>query len=346
MADYIESAPAGRGTSPLQARAGSMVNYLGAAVSLALIVGVAVWGYRIVVRDVTGVPVVRAMDGPMRQAPETPGGDIALNTGLSVNTIAAMGEAAPPEDRLVLAPPQLGLSEADLEAQPMAEADEVLASATAGPEVTEPVALEDEGAGALAIATAPETVADAPQIAETLTDEQVQALADSIAAGTAPLTDLAAGTDAPVEVSVEGVAGEEMIAASVPGLAQSRRPAARPASLATTVEAAAPPAAADSAPPDAAVPVQVTTAAIPSGTNLVQLGAFESPEIAAAEWTRLEGRFADYMAGKDQVIQQATSGGRTFFRLRAMGFTDLSDARRFCSALVAEDAACIPVVVR
>jgi hypothetical protein len=29
-----------------------------------------------------------------------------------------------------------------------------------------------------------------------------------------------------------------------------------------------------------------------------------------------------------------------------MGFTDLSDARRFCSAMVAERADCIPVVAR
>ncbi len=52
------------------------------------------------------------------------------------------------------------------------------------------------------------------------------------------------------------------------------------------------------------------------------------------------------MNGKDRLIQRAESGGRTFYRLRAMGFDDLADARRFCSALVAEEAACIPVVVR
>jgi hypothetical protein len=32
--------------------------------------------------------------------------------------------------------------------------------------------------------------------------------------------------------------------------------------------------------------------------------------------------------------------------LRALGFEDLADARRFCSALVAEKAECIPVVTR
>jgi hypothetical protein len=35
-----------------------------------------------------------------------------------------------------------------------------------------------------------------------------------------------------------------------------------------------------------------------------------------------------------------------FYRLRAHGFTDLSDARRFCAAFVAGGVDCIPVVTR
>jgi hypothetical protein len=79
---------------------------------------------------------------------------------------------------------------------------------------------------------------------------------------------------------------------------------------------------------------------------LVQLGAYESPEIARQEWTRFSSRFGEYMEGKQRVVQRAESGGRTFYRLRALGFEDLSDARRFCSALLAKKADCIPVVTR
>lgn len=82
------------------------------------------------------------------------------------------------------------------------------------------------------------------------------------------------------------------------------------------------------------------------GTRLAQLGAYKSEAIAREEWARLEARFGDYLDGKNRVIQKATSGGRTFYRLRAMGFDDLAEARRFCSALVAERAECIPVVTR
>ena len=71
---------------------------------------------------------------------------------------------------------------------------------------------------------------------------------------------------------------------------------------------------------------------------------FDSAEIAQSEWARLAGRFADYMAGKTMVVQEASLGGRTFYRLRAMGFGDIVDARRFCTALIAEGADCVPLV--
>jgi hypothetical protein len=35
-----------------------------------------------------------------------------------------------------------------------------------------------------------------------------------------------------------------------------------------------------------------------------------------------------------------------FYRLRAHGFADLSDARRFCAAFVAQNVDCIPVLNR
>jgi hypothetical protein len=78
----------------------------------------------------------------------------------------------------------------------------------------------------------------------------------------------------------------------------------------------------------------------------VQLGAFPTEAEAIAEWARVEGVFGEYMGDKRRVIQQAETGGTTFYRLRAMGFSDLSDARRFCAVLVAGEASCIPVVAR
>ena len=85
---------------------------------------------------------------------------------------------------------------------------------------------------------------------------------------------------------------------------------------------------------------------IPAGTALVQLGAFASEAIARTEWLRLNKTFPSFMAERARVIQRADRGGRVFYRLRANGFTDLNDARRFCALLVANNADCIPVTVR
>ncbi len=85
---------------------------------------------------------------------------------------------------------------------------------------------------------------------------------------------------------------------------------------------------------------------VPVGTKLVQLGAYDSTEIAAKEWDTLIGKHGDLLAGKQRLIQVATSGGREFYRLRAVGFDTAEDSRNLCSALLARGAPCIPVTAR
>ena len=92
--------------------------------------------------------------------------------------------------------------------------------------------------------------------------------------------------------------------------------------------------------------LEVETDSLPVGTRLVQFGAFDSPQAARDEWEKLNVQFADFLVNKRRVVQQALSGGKTFYRLRAVGFEDINDARRFCSALLAQRQACIPVVTR
>ena len=344
MADYT-SDPNGSGSG---IHAGKYVNIAAAAVSVALIGGVGVWGYKLLMRDVTGVPVVRAMQGEMRAAPETPGGEIANHVGLSVNSVPALGGAAEPEDRLVLAPSNVSLQAEDLDIAPMAEVAEVVPSEPEifDEEVTSAsLSLDEVEAGEQVAALAEPVDPSTP-----LSADDVLALADQIAAGASPMTDLAEGTDVPIEVAVNGVAvNPDLIPDAVPGVRRSLRPTSRPATrrpaaAATVVPAAA--TASSTTSTEAPVTAAVTTDAIPAGTKLVQLGAFDSVDIAATEWVRMTARFPDFFNGKEQVIQQANSGGRTFYRLRASGFADLSDARRFCATMSAEGAACIPVVAR
>lgn len=270
------------------------LNWAGALLSLVLILGLAAWGWQLMKRDVTGVPVVRALEGPMRVTPEDPGGRLAEHQGLAVNRIAAEGTAEPPVETIVLAPAPLSLTEED---KPVAELREETVTPTP----------------ASAVVPEPEAPAASAEPANA-TDMAVAAALASIEAG---------------ELEV---AAEEVVAASPDGgLARSPLPRPRPVAL-TNISAL-------SSRPD-------TGAAIAPGTRLVQLGAFENAELAEAAWLETEAQFGDYMVGKAKVIQEAETGGRTFFRLRAAGFADLADARRFCSVLVAGDLNCIPVVQR
>ncbi|MHA6261653.1 SPOR domain-containing protein [Arenibacterium sp. CAU 1754] len=314
---------AGQGASAF----GAAVNVLGAVASLALVAGIGVWGYKLMMRDVSGLPVVRAVEGPMRVQPENPGGRQADHQGLAVNAVAADGTAEAPADRLMLAPRPVDLTDED---KPMVELAKVEQADEAEP-VVEQVA----------------QVEPAPKE----TENTIDALVEQLVGDAEPLED----QEVQVQEVVTRVAGEIVqpkpleptnvqdlvkVTPAVltgPGLPRSLRPQLRPKlALAKATPVTAP----------VAKAIDVDPASLPVGTRLAQLGAYESPEVARAEWDRLNARFEDYLDGKSRVIQKASSGGRTFYRLRAMGFEDINDARRFCSVLVAENADCIPVTTR
>jgi len=311
---------------------GQVLHGAGALLSIALIAGLGAWGYQLAMRDVTGVPVVRALEGPMRIQPDDPGGVAAAHQGLAVNAVAAEGQAEGPVPQVTLAPAPVGLLDTDRPARTGAEVSAVSAA---------------EADDAPAPDAAPET-ASASFAAETAEDDAMTAalaLADSVAAGAAPLSGEAA--DLALAPDAEARLAAATIPASVPGVTRSPRPAPRPDDI--VARAAASPVEIALASASVAAPETVREVAaedVPAGTRLVQLGAFDSADVARAEWAKLAGRFEDILDGKDRVIEKAQSGGKTFYRLRAMGFADLSDARRFCSALMAGQAACIPVVTR
>ncbi|MEM8576469.1 MAG: SPOR domain-containing protein [Pseudomonadota bacterium] len=308
-------------TAPQSANPLKVLTHLtGAALSLALLVGVGVWGYKLVARDVSGIPVVRAAAGEMRVRPEDPGGQMARNTGLAVNEVAALGTAAAPADTLLLAPQQVELQDEDIAPAPAPVA-----------EVQQPdpvtVSLQNQSVADVVAAL---TEGVAPIIAEETPEAPPVRVATA-----APIV-----APAPVDPD-PGAAVPEPVPAvlSGPGMNLSLRPQLRPAGApAQVVQTRAAPAPAQ--------PAEMDAAALPAGTRLAQLGAYDSAEVARSEWARFQSRFGAQLSGKDRVVQRAQSGGRTFYRLRAHGFADLAEARRFCNALVAAGQDCIPVVTR
>lgn len=312
------------GREGVAARLGQVTTYVGALVSVSLMVGLVVWGAQLVMRDVSGVPVIRALEGDARTAPDNPGGELTPHAGLAVNSVAA-GQDPNAADAVAIAPAATGLAEEDvtmgeLGAVAHEPTDDLadLASETVAPVVAIPDGAEMPINEAVTELTPEEVPAEVLSQSEAISNALIEA----------------AQANAPAAAS------------SGSTLVRSTRPAPRPR-IVKVVAGSAPAAPAATAPVRAAAesapPVRVVEpGALPSGAPLVQIGAFDSDADAQREWARVSAKFGPLFAGKGRVIQTAESGGRTFWRLRVAGFDSSNEARRFCAAMIAEGGVCIP----
>lgn len=278
----------------------------GAVLSVALIVGALGWAWQMMKRDVAGVPVVRALEGPLRVAPENPGGRQAAHQGLSVNEIAAAHEEGMP-DEIVLAPAPFELPTEDLvPIQP--------------PQELRPAVMLAEEADSIPVALTQELPADAGPSALGLRDPSLRAVTTSLRPPARNEATLAQARVAALQAPVAGAGSSDDLAAS----------------LANSVAAGL----------SSVRDIDVDPATIGPGTRLVQLGAYDDAATARDAWDQLARRFSPLLDERGRVIEAAHSGGSVFYRLRAHGFTDERDARRFCAALVDQQIDCIPVLIR
>jgi hypothetical protein len=280
-----------------------IAQFIGAFLSLALAIGIGVWAYKLIMRDVSGIPVIAASSDPMRIAPEDPGGTSAQNQGLSVNAVAEEGSVTNPQ-KVTLAP------------RPVVLVTDDLASKELKQKATEALRVSNIETTSLDMnVLADEIVGDSPE--PSIADVQID--------GNQVENALRMALSGEIEQEAED---ERQSAASL-------RPRARPSDISPAPNSV-----------ELASVQEIAPENIPAGTALVQLGAFDSEAIARTEWMRLSQKFPSFMAERSRVIQRADRGGRIFYRLRADGFADLNDARRFCALLVASNADCIPVTVR
>ncbi len=335
------------GGDSFSARMARLTHYVGALASVGLMVGLLAWGWQLVSRDVSGIPVIRAIEGEARTAPENPGGELTSYTGYAVNNVAEGTETAP-ASRVAIAPAATDLASDDV------------AMGRLGAEAREPSQIPD-----MPLSFDGEPITP-------MSDSEARAFAEAQAAAEAERLALAEQAIAAAEIidapategSVNGVVTDEngrpadadainaaLIQAQAeanPGvLTASARPAPRPrvvrtaaaGTVATDAGAAATPAQGPAESRPAEVPQQ-PAASSASGPQ-VQLGAFDSGAIAANEWSRLAGKHGTF-GGKQQVIQQHKSdNGRTFWRLRVAGFGSIGEARDFCARLKSGGTDCI-----
>ena len=277
--------------------------WIGAVLSLSLLAGAIGWSYKLVVRDINQIPIVRAQLGPLRVAPDNPGGLTAANQGLSVTQLA-VNEKPLLSDEINLAPAAEILNEetsASLlrEVDKLNQIDETYEIKEINAENT--ISL-DGSSGAMKGETASKTESLVAQVAfsqKKVEIENAVSLALSITSEFDPsLTSL--------------------------------RPKTRPRSVQQNREL---------------IVSKEPMSKLPIGSAIVQLGAFDSKSLAESEWRRFERLLGSILAPKQMIIQKAESGGKIFYRLRASGFNDISDARQFCTA-ISDKVACIPVVTR
>ncbi|MEM9010818.1 MAG: SPOR domain-containing protein [Pseudomonadota bacterium] len=308
------------GTGGLGALVAQVARWIGALVSLTLVLGLIVWAYRLGQRDASEVPVIKAMAGAARIAPEDPGGLQAAHQGLAVNEVVATRRVAEPAEDVTLAPPAETVAEEDLPVAALTEPETPVPPIEA--EVATPAPEEAPTEESAAEDPAPDGEAEiAAVIAEALASDAVPEAAE-------PRTPVP-----PLDADVSRMA-----------LAFTEPPLRRPSSLDTartpTTEEDRAAAGQD---PARGPNAEVESTSITAGTDLIQLGAFDTPETARSEWDRIVGNHDAILGSKRRLVEQTTQGGRVFYRLRAVGFADLDEARAACAALSARGQPCNPV---
>ena len=281
--------------------------WTGAALSLFLLAGAIGWSYQLIVRDVNQIPIVRAQLGPLRVAPDNPGGLTAANQGLSVTQLA-VNEKPLLSNEIYLAP-----------------AAEILNEENLALKVTE----EDESNKVDGAFEIKEVNAENSMNLEALPDQKE---VDSRSNNEGVLSKAAFSQK---KIEIENAVSLALSITNEPDKSLSwLRPKIRPVGFYRNGNIT-----------EDQIVSNEPMPKLPIGSAVVQLGAFDSKSLAESEWQRFEKILGSILIPKKMVVQKAESGGKIFYRLRASGFSDISDARQFCTA-ISDKVACIPVVTR
>ena len=281
--------------------------WTGAALSFFLLVGAIGWSYQLIVRDINQIPVVRAQLGPLRVAPDDPGGLTAANQGLSVTQLA-VNEKPLLSNEIHLAP-----------------AAEILNAEHLALQVTEHVKSNtDDGTFEIKEVNAENGI----NLKEVFNEIKV----DNSSKKEVVLSKVAFSQK---KIEIENAVSLALSITDDPVDSLTLlRPKLRPMISRRNNKITG----------DQVVNNEpISNLAI--GSAVVQLGAFENKNLAKSEWQRFEKLLGSILFSKKMIVQKAESGGKIFYRLRASGFDDISDARQFCSA-ISDRVACIPVVTR
>ena len=289
----------------------SIFSIFGAVISLNLILWAGYWTYNIISRDINGIPIVAAQPGPLRVAPDTPGGIEAENIELAVTKIAS--QELPPNPKAVeLAPSTEKLTPDDLTIFQAIRQKKIIDRQAAlnnqvhlgviEPNLSKEISLEPVN-----------TVTNTANYS--ITENQSELVAAALALALKPSADNLIGS----------------------AVAQNKfkqiKPRPRPGSLlevrVSTTETVMRPA----------------LASVETGLAVVQFGTFATETVAFEEWDRLSKNLSVILDGRPKYVERIKRTGNEIYRLRLGGFVNIDDASRFCSAVISQEN-CVPVIAK
>ena len=289
----------------------SIFSIFGAVISLNLILWAGYWTYNIISRDINGIPIVAAQPGPLRVAPDTPGGIEAENIELAVTKIAS--QELPPNPKAVeLAPSTEKLTPDDLTIFQAIRQKKIIDRQAAlnnqiplgviEPNISKEISFEPVN-----------TVTNTANYS--ITENQSELVAAALALALKPSADNLIGN----------------------AVAQNKfkqiKPRPRPNSLlevsVSTTETV----------------IRPALASVETGLAVVQFGTFATETVAFEEWDRLSKNLSVILDGRPKYVERIKRNGNEIDRLRLGGFGNIDDASRFCSAVISQEN-CVPVIAK
>ena len=289
----------------------SIFSIFGAVISLNLILWAGYWTYNIISRDINGIPIVAAQPGPLRVAPDTPGGIEAENIELAVTKIAS--QELPPNPKAVeLAPSTEKLTPDDLTIFQAIRQKKIIDRQAAlnnqvhlgviEPNLSKEISFEPVN-----------TVTNTANYS--ITENQSELVAAALALALKPSADNLIGN----------------------AVAQNKfkqiKPRPRPNSLlevsVSTTETV----------------IRPALASVETGLAVVQFGTFATETVAFEEWDRLSKNLSVILDGRPKYVERIKRNGNEIYRLRLGGFVNIDDASRFCSAVISQEN-CVPVIAK
>ena len=289
----------------------SIFSIFGAVISLNLILWAGYWTYNIISRDINGIPIVAAQPGPLRVAPDTPGGIEAENIELAVTKIAS--QELPPNPKAVeLAPSTEKLTPDDLTIFQAIRQKKIIDRQAAlnnqihlgviEPNLSKEISLEPVN-----------TVTNTANYS--ITENQSELVAAALALALKPSADNLIGN---------AVAHNKF---------KQIKPRPRPGSLlevsVSTTETV----------------IRPALASVETGLAVVQFGTFATETVAFEEWDRLSKNLSVILDGRPKYVERIKRNGNEIYRLRLGGFVNIDDASRFCSAVISQEN-CVPVIAK